>query len=359
MKKGIIAGLFAVTVFCLIGCGGSGGGDSSTSENGDTGSEYTLIPWIDTHTHPLGTETDCTTIECMATSIELMDQYGVRKAILMHPPAPGTSQQKEELIHTVASYYPDRFFYGGGGNTLNSLIQRGPDTGTAAPALVQQFEDNFQAIVDTGDVVVFGELAAMHLSYNENHAFEEKPANSDLFLRLADLAAPLGIPIDIHMDVVEEEMATPTFFTNLSSLNPVTLEENITAFEELLDHNLSSKIMLVHVGRDTTGDMTADLMGRLMSAHSNLYLQIHPIFGPLRSQNAIVDGSGTIRSEWMSLIEQYSDRIVLGSDEFFSGELETNSLDNVQDFLQQLPEELATKIGCTNPVAIYGLPSGC
>lgn len=351
MKRIIIFCLAALTVIYVYGCSGSGGGDD--------GNNSTPIPWIDTHTHPLGTETDCTSLECITATISLMDQYGVKKAILMHPPAPATDEQQEELVRTVASYYPERFFYGGGGNTLNSLIQHGPDSGAASTGLVQQFEINFQALVDTGEVVVFGELASLHLSYSENHAFEEKPANSDLFLKLADLAAPLGIPLDIHMDIVETAMVTPTFFTDLSSLNPATLEENVTALESLLEHNRTSKIVLAHVGRDTTGDMSAELMGRLMSTHSNLYLQIHPIFGPLRSSNAIVDEAGIIRSEWLTLIELYSDRIVLGSDEFFTGGLETDSLDNIQDFLHQLPGDLATKIGCTNPVTIYGLPGGC
>jgi hypothetical protein len=49
----------------------------------------------------------------------------------------------------------------------------------------------------------------------------------------------------------------------------------------------------------------------------------------------------------------------MGSDEFFSGASEATGLDAVQSFLQQLPEDLATKIGCTNPVTIYGLSSGC
>ena len=319
----------------------------------------TVRPWIDTHTHPLGTDTECTSKECIEATVTLMDTYGVRKAILMHPLAPGTDEEREALVRTASSHRPDRFFYGGGGNTLNSLIQKGPDSGEAPDGLIQQFDQNLQALIDAGDVAVFGETTSLHLSYYEGHAFEEKPANSALFLRLADNASQLGIPIEIHMDVVQEDMNTPTYYTDRSLANPSTLKENVTPLEELLQHDRTAKIILVHVGRDTTGDMTAELMGQLMADHSNLYLQVHPVFRPLRSPNAIVDESGTIRAEWLSLLQQYSDRIVMGSDEFFSGASEATGLDAVQSFLQQLPEDLATKIGCTNPVTIYGLSSGC
>jgi len=357
MKKIIILCLaFATALIC--GCSGSGGSENGDSDGSD---ETTLIPWIDTHAHPLGVDTDCTSAECIETTETLMDQYGVRMTIFMHPPAPagGTSETQEALVRSVVSSRPDRFFYGGGGNTINSLIQQGPDSGPASATLVQQFDQDFQALMDSGEVVVIGETTALHLSYAENHAFEEKPANSALFLRLADLVAPLGIPIDIHIDIVAADMTTPSHFTSLSTLNPATLEENVSAFEALLRHNRSAKIVLAHVGRDTTGDMSAELMDRLMAEHSNLYLQIHPVSRPLGSSTAIVDEYGTIRSEWLTLITTYADRIVMGSDEFFSGELETKSLDRIQHFLQQLPEDIATKIGCTNPVQIYGLSSGC
>ncbi len=200
MKRLAIVLLVVVAAVFINGCDWSGN----------------VLPWIDTHTHPLGTDTACTSKECIEATVTLMDTYGVRKAILMHPPAPGVDEEREVLVRTAVSHRPDRFFYGGGGNTLNALIQKCPDSGEAPDGLIQQFDQNLQALIDAGDVAVFGETASLHLSYYEGHSFEEKPANSALFLRLADNASQLGIPIDIHMDVVQEDMTTPAYFTNLS-----------------------------------------------------------------------------------------------------------------------------------------------
>ncbi len=339
--------LAAAAIIFLSGCNGS--------------VDDELVPWIDTHAHPFGTDTQCTTQACIEATVALMDEYGVKKTILMHPPSPagGATEDQEALIRTAVGHRPDRFYYGGGGNTLNSLIQKGPDSGAAPSRLVDQFDQNLKALVDTGEVVVFGETTALHLSYYEGHAYEVKPANSALFLRLSDNASHYGIPIDIHIDVVAADKDTPRYFLDRNPENPETLDENVTAFEELLEHNRSAKIVLVHVGRDTTGDMSAELMGQLMADHDNLYLQLHPVNLPLRSPTAIVDESGTLREEWLSLLQKYSDRIVMGSDAFFTGGEQDRELDQIQQFLQQLPEDLAAKIGCTNAVTIYGLSEGC
>ncbi|MFC1592233.1 amidohydrolase family protein [Thermodesulfobacteriota bacterium] len=358
--------LTASVMLFAVSCKGPGNGDNETTTTTvvavtttTTTATAALVPWIDTHAHPLGTDTDCTSSACVDTIIAAMDASGVRKTIFMHPPSPAADETKEALIRTVVSYAPDRLYYGGGGNTLNALIQRCPETGEAPAGLVDQFDENLQDLLDAGAVYVFGELTALHLSYYEGHAFEEQRADSALFLRLADSAAPLGIPLDIHMDVVAQDMATPDFFLELSETNPATLQENVTAFEELLRHNRSAKIILVHVGRDTTGDMTAELMEQLLEDHDNLYMQIHPVSLPLFSDTAIVNKKGIIRTEWLELLKAYPDRFVMGSDMFFAGAEEAAELEKIQAFLQQLPEDLTVKIGCTNAVTIYGLPEGC
>lgn len=345
----VAAGL--VATICCVSCG-----DCDTVKDNQ---RHGSLSWIDTHTHPIGTDTDCVTLECIEETVALMDNYRVSKAILMHPPATYNDVQQETLVKNAVSFRPDRFFYGGGGNILNSMIQLSPDHGLVPDELLDQFDRQFKSLVENGDSVVIGELTVLHLSYYEGHAFEEKPANCPLLLHLADLTAAAGVPVDIHMDVVVEDMPTPSYFVKSSSTNPPTLKSNIFAFEELLEHNRDAKIVLAHAGRDTTGHMSADLMGRLMAAHPNLYLQIHPVNLPLSSQTAIIDPKGTIRPRWLELLQQYPNRIVIGSDEFLKGESESKEFQKIQSFLEQLPEQLARQIGCINPVEIYGLPGGC
>ncbi|MBI4862898.1 MAG: amidohydrolase family protein [Candidatus Riflebacteria bacterium] len=257
-----------------------------------------------------------------------------------------------------AGDHPDRFYYAAGGNTLNSLIQQSPVSGPVPAGLIQEFDRTAQELIAAGDVVAFGEVTALHVSYEPRHSFEETPANGGLFKRLADLAASRDVPIDFHMDAVEQTMATPEFFLKASGNNPPRLQANIAAFEELLAYNRNARIVWAHVGRDTTGAMTPTLVRRLLQAHSNLYIQIAPQLGPLGTSNSIVDDLGVVRPDWTILLLEFPDRAVLGSDTFHTGERE-RAMEDCQRFLQQLPSDLARKIGCENPGRIYKLGGGC
>jgi len=353
--------LSLTTILVLFACGGGSSSDSST-DSADEPTTTTLRPWIDTHAHPRGYETDCTSESCIAAALAVMAEYGVEKTIFMHPPAPaaGANPESETEIRAVVAQDPERLFYGAGGNTLNSLIQRTLDDGTAPQQLQDDFAAALAEIQAAGDFVSFGETAVLHVSYSPLHAFEETRADTPLFYALADYAAAANVPIDLHMDVVSAEMTTPAFYTNLSVNNPSTLSENVSGLENLLAYNREARIVLAHVGRDTTGQLTAALIDQLLADHGNLYIQIHPVFGPLHTVNSMVDANGTIRSQWLTVLEKYPTRAVVGSDNFFAGGSDDGTgLGYVQDFLQQLPADLATAIGCTNPVTIYNLPSGC
>ncbi|MBI4370549.1 MAG: hypothetical protein HY547_10020 [Elusimicrobia bacterium] len=337
-------------------------GPAGSASSSATSSSSSLRPWIDTHTHPTGIDTDCFSESCVNASILAMDAAGLKKAIFINPPAPynNSSSAKEAGVRTAAYYRTDRLFYGIGGSMLQARIDTMPDSGVATEAQKSEFESTFNDLISSGPAaVVVGETASLHLSYSANHAFEENPANSDLFLLLADLAASHDIAIDVHIDVVTQTMQTPSFYVTRSPNNPSTLQPNIPDFEELLDHNLNARIVLAHVGRDTTGVMNSSLMDGLLARHSNLYAQIAPQVGPADAGDGIVDRTGKVRSDWLTLLQKYPTRFVLGSDIFWDGGTTSSLLQGVQDFLQQLPSDIAYQIGCTNPVAIYKLSSGC
>jgi hypothetical protein len=270
----------------------------------------------------------------------------------MHPPSLGVTLDQEDAIAEAVALRPDRFDYAGGGASLNGMIHQGTVSET-------NFANTVQGLIDAG-AVGFGETASLHLSYGDEHAFEEISPNSEWFQLLADLAVSHDVVVDVHMDVVVETKTTPGFFTDNSNNNPPEIQGNIDEFKLLLDYNTEARIVWAHVGRDTTGDMRAQLVGNMLAAHDNLYIQVHPLNMPLHSQNAIVDEEGTIRTEWLQVLEDNPTRVVMGSDVFFvGGETETTPLAATQSFLQQLSEELAYQIGCENPVAIYKLSAGC
>ena len=85
----------------------------------------------------------------------------------------------------------------------------------------------------------------------------------------------------------------------------------------------------------------------------NLYLQIHPVGGPLGSATAIVDQNGTLRAEWLAVLARYPDRAVLGTDTFYAASADdARGAAEMQSFLAQLPTDLAQRLGCENPVVI-------
>lgn len=316
--------------------------------------------WIDLHAHPTGYDSSCMTEACIDAAIATMDTYGVVKTVFFSPPSVSVENDDDAEIAAVVALRPDRLLLGVGGGGLNPLIQRTPDDGRVSEALRQQFLTALQTAEGVEDAVVWGEIASLHLSYSSQHPYEETQADTPLFVLLAEHAADLDMPIDLHMDAVSSAAATPQFFVNASPNNPAELPENITALETLLDAQPDARIVWAHVGRDTTGQMTATLVRRLVEAHPNLFLQLAPAFGPLHSRNAIVDENDTIRSEWLSLIEDYADRCVLGTDTFYTGTDEDgDELGHVKNFLGQLPADLAYQIGCENPMTIYQLSSGC
>ena len=75
-----------------------------------------------------------------------------------------------------------------------------------------------------------------------------------------------------------------------------------------------------HAGADVTQHRSVALMRQLLQSHSNLYMALnlgrHP---PPTHPNSPVGTDGLLRPEWISLIEDFSDRFVLGSDQFYQG----------------------------------------
>ncbi len=324
--------------------------------------ESNVRPWIDTHTHPSGIHSECSTQECVNAVVKTMDAFGLRKAILIHPPSPSGVQTSEceSLTKDAVALRPDRFLLGVGGCELNAKVQATSPSGVADAAMRAAFREAAERLISTPGAIAFGEMAALHLSYEPSHAFEEISASADLFGELAAVAASHKAPIDLHMDVVSATKTTPTFYTSRSALNPAQIKENVSGLEQLLSSNPNTAIVWAHVGRDTTGDLTLDLIDRLLKAHENLFIQLAPNFGPLGSANAILDANSVVRPEWVSLISKYSSRVLIGSDTFFSGTTaDEKQLRVIQQLLKDLPEDVAYRVGCENAVRIYRLPSGC
>lgn len=297
-----------------------------------------------------------------------MDKYGIEKAVIMPPPQiPRRNAGNYQDLVSLPSKYPGRIYFLGGGDVLNKLIhQYKPEQVT--PAIRAEFEKKAEEIINAG-AKGFGEMAALHLSLiSSHHAFEEAAPDHPLFLQLADIAASHNVPIDFHMEAVPADMKLPEGLNRNSDKNPSMLHANIPAFERLLDHNKTANIVWQHIGWDNTGAMTVDLLRRLLEAHPNLYLSMRGeerIFDRRTGQlkpNGIVDKNRKVRPEWLKLISDFPDRFMAGTDDFFGSAISTSggkSLPTTSKqtwgIVNQLPPELAEKVGRDNAARVYNL----
>ena len=73
--------------------------------------------------------------------------------------------------------------------------------------------------------------------------------------------------------------------------------------------------------------------------------------------NRIVDDNLKIKSEWQDLFQEFPDRFVIGTDESIPNEGDTTrypqSFEETWRILDQLPPDLAGKIGRENAIRIY------
>jgi predicted TIM-barrel fold metal-dependent hydrolase len=297
-----------------------------------------------------------------------MDYYGAQKALIMPPPQvpeQGAVCDYKDLIG-VAQKHPGRIFFLGGGDTLNRLIHQYKPSEVTAEVRAE-FNNIAEEIISSG-AKGFGEMAVLHLSLiNSRHAFEEADADHPLFLLLADIAASHNVPIDLHMEAVPQDMQLPEGLNRNSQKNPPILHANIPALERLLSHNKKTMIVWQHIGWDNTGWMTVELLRRLLETHPNLYLsmrgekRIYDMNGQLKP-NRIIDVNGEIHPEWFELISDFPDRFMVGTDDFFGAAINTASGKSLPTtsyetwgIVNQLPPELAEKVGRSNAARVYNL----
>ncbi|HEY2987488.1 MAG TPA: hypothetical protein VGL11_07165 [Candidatus Binatia bacterium] len=270
---------------------------------------------IDTHAHIIRGYRRRDPLPTGAQALRAMDSHKVAMAMLLPPPFPpnhlGIYGLRE--IEPVARANPGRFGFAAGGESLNPMIQRiAPDKVT--PDLSRQFQQEADAIVKAGSAG-FGEIAAEHFSSGRgNHPYESARPDHPLLLALADIAAQYGMPIDLHMEAVPQDMA----FSRRASggRNPETLRENISGLERLLAHNRKARIVWAHAGWDLTGERTVPLMRSLLEKHPNLYMSVKLDESGSRPTSPFDPDDG-LKPGWLTMLRDFPDRFVIGSDQFF------------------------------------------
>lgn len=318
-------------------------------------------PIVDVHAHLDHHGDPGRILAAVDTALAEMDRNGVRMTLLMPPPQPPSFRHGYDLdaLRGAEARHGQRFALLAGGGSLNPMIH-----GIAAERVGdddrKRFRKKAEALVAEG-IRGFGEIAIHHISLTRmgsNHPYESLPADHPLLLLLVDIAAEHDLPVDLHFDVVPEDMDRPPGPFN--SATPDRLAGNLAAFERLLAHNRKAKLIWAHAGSDPLRQRTAALQRVLMQRHENLYSSLRVGTGGPHP-TAIVDGIGELKPDWRQLLIDYPDRFMIGSDSFHpihsnSRRTPAEALERSRRVLEQLPEAVARAIGWGNAIRLFRLP---
>lgn len=320
------------------------------------------MPIIDVHVHIMP-DPNRRFDASIDDALDMMGRFGVARMVAMSPPRPkpGNRGFDYEDLHGALARHPGRFSFLAGGGSLNHTIHR-VDPDEVTPKIRADFVGAARAAISDG-AKGFGEMGSLHISAAPKHVYSYVPADHPLLLALADVAAEKNVPIDLHMDAVTAEMATPSDLAQFPN-NPSRLPATIGSLERLLAHNRGAPIVWAHGGSDRLGGMTAELVGALMDRHSNLYVSLRPIGLTARVlKNKLLAGPPLqIDPDWLPVLTRHSDRFVIGAEGFYGGPIAAFSrttefrLRATVEFLTLLPIDIARKIGFENAVRIYKLP---
>lgn len=159
----------------------------------------------------------------------------------------------------------------------------------------EEFKSNARWAALSGKYVGFGELAPLHFSLREKHPFMVYPANHGWLKWLCDMASTNNMFVDLHIEATSETVAQ---------------------LEDLLAHNRAAKIIWDHAGWSNTGEMTPALLTQMLADNANLYLnlKLEEATNGTAVSSYPLDASGTLKSDWKTLLQTYADRIYIGTD---------------------------------------------
>jgi hypothetical protein len=238
---------------------------------------------------------------------------------------------------TSAIVYPR-----GGTFTAQNIADFNAINAGTDPAWATLFQNRATAAAQSGRYAGFGELAPLHVSSKSGQPYMTCDVDNSWLLWLSDLAAQYTMVLDIHVE------ATTT---------------TLTQFATLLSHNTSTKIIWDHAGWTnlSTSTATAAVFSQMLADHSNLYLNLKMRDGQAGADTSPVDSDGNIKSEWLTLLTTYADRIMVGTDAKYwtdSGtaqEVFDSAYSTLNAMLEQLPSETAVKIRKGTAQTLFGL----
>ncbi|MFC1906509.1 PQQ-binding-like beta-propeller repeat protein [Chloroflexota bacterium] len=147
------------------------------------------------------------------------------------------------------------------------------------------------------------------------------PADSPVMLEIYDLVAKYGVPINVHVD--------PGYSDEL---------------ERALEHNRKAVIIWAHCGY-----ASPSIIRKMMDKHPNLYGDLSIILDPSKPKyvSTSISPDGSLSREWKDLLENYSERLMFGTDMGMSREryeMTAKVTEHYRNLLEQLSPEAAGNI---------------
>lgn len=297
----------------------------------------------------------------LAAALESMDRVGMARTILMPPPLPQKGGPRyydiEDLLFARAAQ-PGRVALMGG-SSLNVMIHDTP-ADAVSEAVRTAFRRRAEAILAQG-AVGFGEIAIHHVSIpamGAQHAYENVPPTHPLLLLLADIAAENDVPIDLHFDLVPEDMPLPEVLRP-NPLNPAVLAANAAPFKALLAHNTRTRFIWSHVGFEPLLNRHPQRVRQFLREFPNLHMSFRLNNGTPHPA-ATMDREGRVKAPWVALVSEFPDRFMLGSDAFYErGGIARGSseqaLKNLRLLVEALPPPAAAAVASGNAVRLFKL----
>ena len=317
---------------------------------------------VDTHAH-LVPDPQLRFDEALSAAVEVMDRYGIETTLIMSPPSSPAVDRKYDLddFSAAAKRYPGRFRFMGGGGSLNPIVHGHPDPSSVTPAVREAFAAEARRLIRAG-ALGFGEMSSLHISLSAKHRFAFVPADHPLLLLLADIAAEENVPIDLHCDALQTEMATPQRLARFPN-NPKRMPATIPALERLLAHNPKARIIWAHAGTDHLGDFGPERIGTMLDKYPNLFLSLKIAGARASTENKVLSRK-RLDDRWRDLLTRHSDRFVIGTDSFYGGpsaagviaeftRITEPHMRTTKVFLSTLPRDVARQIGRENAHRLY------
>lgn len=277
------------------------------------------VPIIDLHFHAQNGWN-------VGSLVQLFDQLGVARA--------GSGPAGEDSLGlSFGKSYPNRFFSFGGQGSLVGLIWReGSQIWTLQSPDVNRYLDRLEVELRSRQVRGIGEVFVNNLN---SHPADFKPirmpGDSPLMRRLWDLSARYHVPLQVH---AEADAAS------------------IAELERLMSSDSQGTLLWAHTGFYAG---PSDLR-QLLQQHPNLFCELSwRDERPARIAVPISEAR-TLKPDWKALLEEFSDRFVVGTDVGGPSPVEYSRLIGYwRQILNQLSPEARARLAHQNAERILGL----